>query len=235
MSQVDQSRIKELRGTLTHGEGVPQEQLNEIAEELTPYKDELRPKDKTEVLPLFDTHGNPLGTTAPRWICHLLALRHRCAHILLLWISPALGDALVLQVRDWEKDDSPGRIDISVGGHMTSHRSEAAEDTAFAEMLEETGLTREDLDGPLHPVGGYPFDGSRPGENFWNSEWRDVYVGHVQQDRFGRIRFPDGEVAAVVLVPVTHARRLLRQDVIPLASALQESLPKCLESMEKIA
>jgi len=229
MSQLDPCRIEELRGTLAHGEGVSQEQLNKIAAELTPYKDKLRPKDKTEVLPLFDAHGNPLGTTAPRWICHLLALRHRCVHILLLWLSPALGDVLVLQIRAWGRDDSPGHVDISVGGHMSTKGSDSAEQTAFAEMLEETGLTPEDLQGDLERVGGYPFDESRPEDNFYNSEWRDVYVGRVKDDRFGKIHFPDGEVAAMVLIALTEALSLLEQDRVPMASALTQSLPLCLD------
>lgn len=230
--KIDKSHIDELRKSLAHGEGIGKERLDEIAAELEPAKRELRPDDKTETLPLFDRQGQELDTLAPRWICHLLALRHRCAHILLLWRSPSLGDSLVLQIRDWEKDDSPGHLDISVGGHMTTGRSDSAQNTAFAEMLEETGLRPEDLEGPLESVGGYSFDESRPNENFHNSEWRDVYIGRVRKDRFGKIRFPDGEVAAVVVVPLGETRRLLAQEIVPMASALTESLPKCLESME---
>lgn len=226
---LDEARIEELRHSLGHGERVSQQQLNAVATELAPAKDQLRPKDKSERLPLFDREGKSLGTTAPRWICHLLALRHLCAHILLLWKSPALGDALVLQIRDWKKDDSPGRVDISVGGHMTAEASSSAEATAFEEMLQETGLTAEDLGGPLENVGGYAYDESRPADRFHNSEWRDVYVGRVKPDCFGKIRFPDGEVAAVVLVPLEHATDLLAQGVVPMASALTKSLPKCLE------
>lgn len=230
---VTQTHLEELRLVLSHGEGISQDSLNKIASELETEKARLRPNDKTEPLPLFDTHGKPLGTTAPRWICHLLALRHRCAHILLLWKSPALGEVLVLQIRDWNKDDSPGHIDISVGGHMKASEAASAEDTAFTEMLEETGLTRDDLEGALQWVGGYSFDESRHEEGFWNSEWRDVYVARVKQDRFGRIRFPDGEVAGVVVIELRKANRLLEQVSIPMASALRGSLPKCLESLQK--
>ena len=231
---ADDSRIGELRHKLAHGEGISQQELNDIIAELTPTKAELRPNDKVEPLPLFDRGGHRLGTTAPRWICHLLALRHRCAHILLVWRSPALGDVLVLQIRHWEKDDSPGHVDISVGGHMTAEDSSSAEDTAFAEMLQETGLTPSDLDAPLEHVGGYPFDESRPDEKFYNSEWRDVYIGRVKQESFGEIRFPDGEVAAVVLVPMKDAQQLLGQDSVPMASALTNSLPKCLEHADRV-
>ncbi len=230
---IDDSRIEELRDKLVHGEGIGQQELSAIVAELTPAKDDFRPKDKMELLPLFDRGGHRLGTTAPRWICHLLALRHRCAHILIIWKNPVLEDVLVLQIRDWNKDDSPGHVDISVGGHMITEDSNSAEDTAFAEMLQETGLTPSDLDTPLEHVGGYPFDESCPNKKFYNSEWRDVYIGRVKQESFGKIRFPDGEVAALVLVPLRDAQKLLRQDIIPMASALAKSLPKCIEYLHQ--
>ncbi len=230
---VNDSRIDQLRHQLRHGQGITQEELDRVSAELAPAKDKLRSIDNTEALPLFDRQGRELGTTAPRWICHLLALRHRCSHILMIWRSPSLGDVLLLQIRDWSKDDSPGHVDISVGGHMTSQRSSSQEYTAFAEMLEETGLDPSDLDGQLQPVGGYAFDESRVEDNFHNSEWRDVYVARVRQDRFGKICFPDGEVAGLVLVPLSHARQFLGQATIPMASALKESLPSCLQLLER--
>ncbi len=229
------SRIQELRGSLAHGISATQSQLDAVTRELRPQKALLRPNDKDELLPLFDKDGNALGTSAPRWLCHVLALRHRCAHVLLIWRSRAMGDALLLQIRSWDKDDSPGRLDISVGGHMTIAEQPMREDTAFAEMLEETRLTINDLEGKkLQPVGGYSFDEApRPAECFFNSEWRDVYTGYVNDKGFNRIGFPDGEVAGVVLFPLKEAGRLLTQDTIPMASALTQSLPLYLARVVK--
>jgi len=112
---------------------------------------------------------------------------------------------------------------------MTATDKEA-ENAALAEMLQETNLTIDDLEGHrLYPVGGYPFDEDpRPAENFYNSEWRDVYVGYVKPDRLERVKFPDGEVAGVMLVPLKEAKQLLQQQILPMASALTESLPVCL-------
>ncbi len=226
------TRVQKLRDLLAHGEGVEQSQLDAVTAELTPQKSSLRPKDKDELLPLFDANGKTLDTFAPRWICHVLALRHRCAHVLLIWRSQAMGNTLVLQIRSWDKDDSPGRLDISVGGHMTATDKEA-EDAALAEMLQETNLTIDDIEKrTLHPVGGYSFDEDpRPVENFYNSEWRDVYVGYVKHDRLERIKFPDGEVAGVMLVPLKDARQLLQQQILPMASALTQSLPVCIRKV----
>lgn len=231
---ADDLRIEELRNGLLHGQGISQEELDRVTARLGSAKEKLRPHDKIEPLPLLNSQGQHLGTTAPRWICHLLGLRHRCAHILLIWNSPALGDVAVLQIRDWSKDDSPGYVDISVGGHMTSTEVDSAQDAPFTEMLEETGLAPSDLEGPLQYLGGYPFDEARPDETLYNSEWREVYIGRLKQDSFTKVCFPDGEVAAVVLVPLSTAWKLLRQNTIPMASALINSLPRCLEHMGEV-
>jgi 8-oxo-dGTP pyrophosphatase MutT (NUDIX family) len=222
-----QIQFDDLRRNLANGESVSQERLDEIVAQLSPMRHKLRPGDKSEQLPLFDRCGKALGTSAPRWVCHFLGLRHRCAHILLTWSSPSLGEVIILQIRDWTKDDSPGHIDISVGGHMTASRSNA-EDAAFAEMVEELGLERSDLEAVFRHVGGYSYDESRGGEGFFNSEWRDVYVVRLKPEAIENIRFADGEVAGLVLLPLKHATRLLEQSKIPVASALRESLPKCL-------
>jgi hypothetical protein len=219
--------LAELRESLAHGRYARQAELDHIAEQLRDAKSRIRPNDKDELLPLLDAFGNRLGTQVPRWICHVLALRHGCTHILLVWCSPTLGNTLVLQLRDWTKDDSPGRVDMSVGGHITAGDADS-ETAAFAEMLQETGLTHDDLDGPLTPLGGYSFDESRPADNFFNSEWREVYVGHVKQNRMGAIKFRDGEVAGILLIPQDEAQGLLQQKAVPLASALTASLPRCL-------
>ena len=224
------THIRELRDSLAHGATVNQLELDTVIEELNPQKASLRPKDKEELLPLFDTNGKALDTFVPRWICHVLALRHRCAHVLLIWRSQAMGDTLILQIRSWDKDDSPGRLDISVGGHMTAN---VAEVTALAEMLQETNLTIDDLEGStLHLIVGYPFDEEpRPAENFYNSEWRDVYVGYMKHDGLERIKFPDGEVAGIMLLPLKDAQQLLQQHILPMASALTHSLPVCLRNL----
>ena len=47
------------------------------------------------------------------------------------------------------------------------------------------------------------------------------------------IHFPDGEVAAFVVVELGKAGKLLEQTIIPMASALRGSLLKCLESLRR--
>lgn len=228
---VSPFELDKMREELSHGENATQNQIDQIVQFLIYYKQQLRPDDKDELLPLVDRNGKLLGTTAPRWICHLLGLRHRCAHVLLIWKSLALGDAMIFQIRSWDKDESPGRIDISVGGHLKAMDSDFTEKTAFNEMLEEVALKANDLEVPLEYAGGYSSDESRPKDHFNNYEWRDVYIGYVKQDRIGHVNFADGEVAGLVIVELDRAQDFLEQSFLPLASALRESLPICLKAL----
>jgi 8-oxo-dGTP pyrophosphatase MutT (NUDIX family) len=190
---------------LEHGDGADQAKLLEIAADLAPERWTLRPGDREESLPLVNQHGVPTGATCPRWLCHVLALRHRCVHVLLIWKSPKLGNLLLLQIRDWNKDDSAGQLDLSVGGHVSRTESDAAGRAALDEMFEELNLELSDLETDLQFIGGYAFDECRPDELFFNWEWRDLYIGRLNVESITRIGFTDGEVAGIVLVPVVHA------------------------------
>jgi len=227
--KVLDSQLEKIRIDLNGGDGVGQDELCRIADALLPFKEYLRPKDKSEKLPLFTNNGNPTGTHAPRWICHLLGLRHCCAHILLTWNSPKLGEVYLLQIRSLEKDDSPGHIDISVGGHMSGDTASPLliQQTAYKELEEELGLIEDDLTVGLTMVNGngYGFnENPRNNEHFFNIEWRQVFVAHVKDNRIGKIHFKDGEVLGILPVAVVQAQSLLDQTIVPLASALTESL-----------
>jgi hypothetical protein len=226
-------RVWKLRDSVKKEDYTLTAKLYKEVERLTPHRDKLQPDDKEEALAIVDRNGNLMKDAdgklfqVPRWLCHLLRLRHRCAHALLIWPSPELGDMYLLQIRDWNKYDSPGRLDISVGGHVQG--IDTPEETVYAEMNEEFNLTRSDLEGgKLEQVAGYEYNESaRQQRNFYNTEWRVVYVGRLLPDSLKRIRFKDKEVAGFTLIPASEAQALLAQQVIPLASALRESLPKC--------
>lgn len=186
---------------------------------------------ETEELRLVDNTGQGLQpeVLAPRWLCHLLGLRHACSHVILRWDSPHLGSVLVCQVRSWDKPDFPGHVDVSVGGHVVGAAGTAA--TAEIEMQQELGLSRDDLvEGALDTVGGYACDITEPQRHFYDAEWRDVYVGRLKT--LESVRFVDGEVTAVTLCPVSQARQLLAQEALPVANGLTGSLPLCLDYWE---
>lgn len=207
MTEIKHEWLEELtqeRRRLDHGDSdsVDSAELERIEEAWKDRRDNLRPGEKDEEFGIVDSMGKPLNITAPRWLCHLFGLRHRCAHVLVRWTTPGLGRVLVLQVRSWSKSDSPGHVDISVGGHVVGCAT--SEYTAYTEMQEELGISRSDLIGEkLLTRGGYQNEPEDRG-NFYNVEWRDVYVAD--------------------LIPELEAKNLLKKEKIPLASALKQYL-----------
>ena len=220
------NELRAAREQFDHGDGAitTQEQLDAFEKGWKSRRDKLRPGEKEEDFELVDRVGKPLGIHARRWICHLLGLRHRCAHVLVRWTTPGLGRVLVLQVRSWSKPDSPGHLDISVGGHAVGKLS--SEQTAHQEMEEELGISRDFLIGcKLLSRGGYANDlDERPEKNFYNVEWRDVYLADLIPSHFSDLRFNDDEVAGLYLCPELQAKSLLDRKQLPIASALRQFL-----------
>ncbi len=116
--------INPLRQGQRHGDAiVDQHQIDDPIAKLEPRREELRPREKDEGFEIVDASGNGRKPTAPRWICHLLGLRHRCAHVLIVGYHSGLGCVFVLQVRNFNKSDSPGQLDISAAGHAIEEAS----------------------------------------------------------------------------------------------------------------
>ncbi len=237
MSQLYPEWIKELselRSQLAKGDNTTQAQLDEVCKNWEKRKKLLIPGEKEESFTLVDSQGREMQLTSPRWLCHLLGLRHRCAHVLLQWQSPGLGRVFILQVRSWTKSDSAGHLDISVGGHVQGNAPSASEETANREMEEELGLTRADLKGgKLISLGGYESYDECAQDNFYNAEWRDVYVGEITTTGLDKIHFKDNEVVGLYFCPESEASNLLKQKLIPIASALELSLPRCLSCPQR--
>ncbi len=216
-SLADAARLSE---SLRHGAAASPETLAALVSAwetlVTPLPGE------SETLLVVDASGQPYDPRlfAPRWLCHLLGLRHRCAHVLVRWASPAMGSVYVLQLRNWDKLDSPGHLDISVGGHVKGLA--APEQAAYEEMEEELGIRRADLQGvELRYCGGYD-SYAEQGSDFRNAEWHDVFVADIRS--LDMLRFADGEVAGAYLCPAGGAESLLTQSRIPLAGSLAQSL-----------
>ena len=226
-SEIDVQHLSDLRAELNAGDSTNQNRITEILYALQDFKEELLPNEKDEILRLVDPDGNNRNLRAPRWLCHLLGLRHRSVHIILQWQSPGLGKVFILQVRSWNKFDSPGQLDISVGGHLVGDMDKL--EAAYREMEEELGITIEHLkSGRLVYREGYEISEKQEENNFFNTEWRDIYRGEISTESFNQIRFNDNEVVGMYLCPESQAQNLLNQKIIPIASALRDSLPLCL-------
>ena len=221
--------LRDLRSKLKHGDNTTQSELDLLHNKLNAYKPLADAAD--EIFSLVDSQGKITELSASRWLCHLLGLRHRSVHVLLQWQSPSMGNVFILQVRSWQKSDSPGCIDISVGGHVTTDiASSLVVDSAYREMKEELGLDRQNLIGKelLFQTGYESYDENENG-NFYNAEWRAVYLGRLLTENFNKLKFSDKEVVGLYLCQESEAKNLLSQTVIPIASALKLSLPFCLQ------
>lgn len=81
-----------------------------------------------ELLRVFATDGKPIGI-APRLLCHRLGLLHKAVFCFI----GAPDGRLLLQTR------KNGRLDVAVGGHMSS-KDNTVEEALLREIHEETGL-----------------------------------------------------------------------------------------------
>lgn len=222
-------KIKKLQKKFSHGDKANQKEINESCKELEKYREILLPNEKEELFTLVDAQGNFTNLTAPRWFCHLLGLRHMSVHVLLQWQSPILGNVFVLQIRSWAKSDSPGHVDISVGGHVIGDGPLISKESAYREMEEELGIsTNELVSEELTYKTGYESTDINEQANFFNTEWRNVYLAEITLKGFEKIRFSDKEVVGLYLCPSSEAKHLLNQGIIPIASGLRLSLPYCL-------
>lgn len=225
-----QTELPSLHSSLAHGARAGQGQLDDLVRTWTPRI--AGAARESEPLVLVDDTGCPFEPIlqAPRWLCHTLALRHASAHVLLIWDSPKLGPTFVCQVRSWNKKDFPGRVDISVGGHVVG--STHSRQTALQEMKEELGLVPGDLSEPgLTFIGGYECFVTVEDRHFYDVEWRDVYLGTVSS--LDALHFTDGEVVGIYLCPVSQALTLLTQQSISIANGLAMSLPLCLDYLNE--
>lgn len=223
------NKLETLRTKYENGDNISQGEINSICEEFEIYKNKLHPSEKDEIFYLVDAHGKNNELKAPRWLCHLFGLRHRCVHILIQWRSPSLGKVYIFQVRSWTKSDSPGHLDISVGGHIVGDSQNIAVQTAYKEMEEELGITQSDLIG-RKLLFRMEYESKKEDDlnHFYNNEWRLVYTGEIATDRYDKIKFNDNEVVGLYLCPESEAIKLLEQKLIPIANALKESLKYCI-------
>ncbi len=226
---MEPSHLSDLEQTVRELEQIEQLDQATVTHLSEVWRARLSPNEvEEELFDICDAAGTPTGVVAPRWLCHLLGLRHRATHIILR--SPQ--NLLVLQVRSPNKADWPDHIDTSVGGHVRAGQSFA--DAGLMELEQELGLPANDLgsclvDGKLTPV-GKPYERSdyRPSmPPFRNHQVNQIFAGQLTPNGFARIRFQDREVSALYVCTDEEARRLLTAGT-RVAPGLANSLPRYL-------
>lgn len=160
-----------------------------------------------------------------RWLCHLLGLRHK---VVQLFIDHPAGDSLTLvQVRSAQKVKAPGCFDAPAAGHVVGLESETG--AMFMELEQELGLALDDLD-EIEMAGAFHYCAPMASSPLCNVEFRVVFAGRLKPDRLQRIRFLDGEVAAISIFSLSELQALI--DTFPerVASGLLGSFPTYLRS-----
>lgn len=160
-----------------------------------------------------------------RWFSHLVGFRHRCVHIFL--DHETLKDYTFVQLRSFGKADSPGCFDIPVGGHAKGIAT--LEETAREELKDELNLDIEyDIDG-FHSIGDYGYYEPPKHPDFHNIEHRTVFCGRLKNEAMPKIRFLDGEVAAMCVFSISELKTLLKKFPERAALGLIGSFPKYIE------
>ncbi len=207
---------------------ITQDKIDKLIEEFEPQRDKLIPNEKEEEFDLVNNIGKQTGVKAPRWLCHLVGLKHFAAHIS-LYFSAQDTSILVLQVRSWTKSDSPGHLDISVGGHVKSGKT--SHETALSEMEEEIGFSTQDLVQKDFKKTNEYTAYNTSGEWFHNNEWCEVFSGEVKLDSISKLKFIDGEVVGMYLCPKSELTALIKQDTFSIAPALKNFIRyECMEN-----
>ncbi|MBW6454641.1 MAG: NUDIX domain-containing protein [Trueperaceae bacterium] len=156
--------------------------------------------DDTELLDLLDDQGALMGRTKSRADVHRDGDWHRAFH---LWVMHPDGYVL-LQRRSRTKDLAPGKVDVSVGGHL---RAGEIWLDALREAEEEIGLELRpgdvDLLGTVRSERAHP-DGSL------DREFQDVYTTVVEGRGLPDYRLRCDEVAVLYEAPLARVIELYR-------------------------
>jgi hypothetical protein len=142
-----------------------------------------------------------------RWLSHFIGFRHRCAHIFL--DHPILKDYTFVQLRSFGKADSPGCFDIPVGGHAKGIST--LEETAREELKDELNIDlQHDIEG-FYSIGDYSYYEPPKRPDFHNIEHRTAFCGHLNNKAMPKIKFCDGEVAAMCVFSISELKILLKK------------------------
>jgi isopentenyldiphosphate isomerase len=228
---------REIARRLCRGDRTTQAELDALRVEWEPRLDPPS-SQRREHLAIVRTDGSATGLYGPRWLVHLLGLRHRAIEV---GFKTESG-LIVLQRRSPTKPDWPGAFDMAVAGHIPHSPGQPTisfDDAVWKEISEEIGLDERDassvlVEGSLARVGEpyFCFEGDpRRNPPFVDAEIRQVYAATISGVGLARIHFADNEVAGILLVTEEAAWEILRD--APIASGLRYSLPRYLDWLER--
>jgi len=168
-----------------------------------------------------DEYNNRPVLLIARWLSHLTGFRHRCCHIFLDHCTQK--DYTFVQLRSFGKIDSPGYLDIPVGGHAKGIAT--LKETAKEELKDELNLDLIRNIEEFQSIGDYSYCEPHRRPDFHNIEHRTVFCGCLKTDALAKIKFLDGEVAAICVFTISELKTLLKKFTERVASGLIGSFP----------
>ncbi|MGR3310707.1 MAG: NUDIX domain-containing protein [Candidatus Brocadiales bacterium] len=155
-----------------------------------------------------------------RWLSHLVGIRHRCSHIFI--DHPEWKDYTLIQVRSFNKIESPGCFDLPVGGHSINLDSTKA--TAKKELREELNIGLNDFEN-FSEIGSYNFTDPFETNILNNVEFRTVFCGKLKPDGLLKMKFMDKEVSAIAIFEMQELLIMIDKFPERIASGLLNSIP----------
>ena len=156
------------------------------------------PQDPDELFDVVNADGTPTGEVKRRADVHRDGDWHRAVHV---WIYgfDATGPFILFNWRSLQKDTMPGRLDVTVGGHLGAGESVS---DAFREIEEEIGAG-------LDPD-RFEFLFKRQAIGDTEREVQDVFL--VRDDRDLVSYHPNpAELAGLVRLPLETARLIFSE------------------------
>lgn len=194
--------------------------------------------DEEELLALTDENGIPNGRFALRDQVHREGIWHQTVHVHLFYQGKML-----VQLRNWKKTSSPGKLQVGVSGHLNASRikgkvkAESQKQGAMREGHEEIGIW-------LHPgrlkraslhnneiKRSYPLeDGGQ------NNEFTTAYAYELNENELAKIRidFNLNESDELWLVPSPALEQMARETPEVLSRSLLYLFGKDRSLLEKL-
>jgi isopentenyldiphosphate isomerase len=156
------------------------------------------PQDPDELFDVVDADGTPTGEVKRRADVHCDGDWHRAIHVWIYGVD-ATGPFILFNWRSLLKDTMPGRLDVTVGGHLGAGETVA---DAFREIEEEIGAA-------LDPA-RFEFLFRRQAYGDTEREVQDVFL--VRDDRDLAAYQPNpAELAGLVRLSLATARTIFAE------------------------
>ncbi|MBK37277.1 MAG: hypothetical protein CME26_17365 [Gemmatimonadetes bacterium] len=154
-----------------------------------------------------------------RWLAHFFGFRHRVIHLFL--DHPDHSDCTFAQIRSLSKYNSPGRLDMPVGGHVTGIDDQL--DSLAREVQEELGLSIERDLIDVRVVGTFNIVEDDDMADYIEVEHATVYRASLRTDTFQRLRFQPGEVGGLALIRTDELDRWIQERSEDVGGGMSES------------